>query len=139
MDKMEPDSPAAKLLALPERAFVDECYRQILLREPDPEGVVHQLERVRSGNDRLLIAADISASDEARDVIRDRRSLAPAILAVHAQQLIVNAITKGRRQSAAKRIGRYLEVVGGISPQSGRQHEQAPDPFAEYLQSVVMK
>ena len=135
MENLRPDSPADALLALPERSFVDECYRRILLREPDPEGIVHQLERVRSGHDRLLIAADISASEEARNIIRDPRSLAPAILALHGEKLVASANSHARRQAASRRIRHYLEVVGGISSKDDGAH--APDPFAEYLQSVV--
>ena len=131
------DPAVRALLDLPDRAFVDECYRRILLREPDPTGTVHQLERVRSGDDRLAIAADMSASDEARKIIRDRRSLAPNILALHAERLTVAARTAAKRRSAAARIRRYILVASGVSAPGHDQRRPSDNPFADYLNSVI--
>jgi hypothetical protein len=136
MTDSDTDPAVAALLALPEREFVDECYRRLLLREPDPGGAAHQVERVRRGDDRLAIAADMSASKEARGIIRDRRSLAANVLAQHGKRLVERARTPGRRKAAAARVAQYIAHVGGIERASSQQVREQ-DPFADYYNSVI--
>jgi hypothetical protein len=129
---------ASQLLSLSDREFVEECYRQILLREPDPDGTVHYLTRLGLGDDRLGIAAAIASSDEAREKARSRASIAADILGLHAERLITGAWTPSRRAAAAKRVRRYLAILSGRPDPSGSNDlSEAPDPFSDYLRNVI--
>ncbi len=46
---------AAELLALEGRDFITACYRRLLLKEPDPEGMAHYEARLRRGDTKLDI------------------------------------------------------------------------------------
>jgi hypothetical protein len=48
--------------------FVQELYRLILLREPDPSGLEHYVGQLNSGADRNVITAAIYASDESMEL-----------------------------------------------------------------------
>jgi Domain of unknown function (DUF4214) len=128
---------ASELMSLNDREFVEECYRQILLREPDPEGVVHYLTRVGLGDDRLALAASIASSDEGREKARSRHSLAADILSLHAERLIISAWTPWRRRSAAKRIIDYMSTLSGRPGRPVLRETSIPDPFSDYLRNVI--
>lgn len=127
---------ASELLALNDRQFVEECYRQILLREPDTDGVIHYLTRLGLGDDRLGIASAIASSNEARTKARSQRSLALDILRLHAERLMLDAWTPARRRSATRKIHRYMAILAGRSePLCGTP--TSSDPFAAYLKNVI--
>ena len=129
---------ASQLLSLSDREFVEECYRQILLREPDPDGTVHYLTRLGLGDDRLGIAAAIASSDEAREKARSRASLAADILGLHAQRLITGAWTPKRRATAAQRVQRYMAILSGRpDPSNPDACSAISDPFSDYLRNVI--
>lgn len=127
---------ASELLALSDRQFVEECYRQILLREPDTDGVIHYLTRLGLGDDRLGIASAIASSDEARTKARSQRSLALDILRLHAERLMLDAWTPARRRSATSKIHRYMAILAGRSEPLGGTPTSS-DPFAAYLKNVI--
>ncbi len=47
--------PATELLALDGVAFITACYRRLLLKEPDPEGMAHYQARLRRGDAKIEI------------------------------------------------------------------------------------
>lgn len=128
---------ATQLLGLSDRQFVEQCYRQILLREPDTDGVVHYLTRIGLGDDRLAIAAAIASSQEGSRKARNRQSLALEILQSHAERLILYAWTPRRRKAATKKIQRYMSGLAGRPELLETQATESSDPFSDYLKYVI--
>ena len=63
------------LLSLHDEAFIRCAYATILGRDPDPDGLGHYLARIRNGDSRRAILADIRLSPEGRQ----RGNVLPAI------------------------------------------------------------
>ena len=125
-----------ELLGGTSQDFVLSCYRSILLREPDPEGLSHYLSRVLSGEERLAIAADIASSKEAQRLPPSAKRLITEILAARAEALVRGALSKKQRAHAAQLVSHYLWLVSGFTP-GGTGATSAGDPFAEYLHGVI--
>lgn len=124
------------VLNTPASEFVPTCYRKILAREGDPGGVAHYTSVFERNKDRLGVAADIAASDEAMSLPMKRKRPAVQVLAAHAHHLIRHAITRKQKQRAAARVLRYFSVVTGVDVQ-GSRHTLETDPFARYLHEVI--
>jgi FkbM family methyltransferase len=57
----------AKLESFDDAAFVQELYRAILRRDPDPSGFSHNVIALRSGASKIELIYNLSRSDEAKD------------------------------------------------------------------------
>lgn len=127
-----------QLLAVPADEFVQACYRFLLFRAPDPQGLLHYVGVVAEGEAKLDIAAAIASSDEARALPPQRKRLVAEVLARHASTLIKNACTPEAREYAAQRVQVYLEAASGarVAGQQGPAAGKA-DPFSSYLIAVI--
>lgn len=127
-----------QLLALPAEEFVQACYRSLLFRAPDPQGLLHYVGVVAKGEAKLNVAAAIASSDEARALPPHRKRLVAEVLARHASTLIENARTPRAREYAAQRTEAYLGTVAGmrVAGQHGSA-ATAADPFVTYLTAVI--
>lgn len=78
-----------QLIALEGEAFVSEVYRQLLDREPDPDGLAHHTELLAGGMSKMTLVAKILQSPECSDRNRlddlapPNKSLASTINWVH--------------------------------------------------------
>lgn len=138
MAKLPRSAALASLLSLPNAQFVQACYRLILFREIDPEGMSHTLTRLVAGEDRLAVAADIACSKEARALPVTKRGLAMEILALRAETLVTGAWTRKQRDAAARQIHRYFSDLAA-PPEDVPEAAPKPkgDPFSAYLEDVI--
>jgi hypothetical protein len=127
-----------QLLALPTHEFVPACYRSLLFRAPDPEGLLHYVGVVAKGQAKLDIAAAIASSEEARVLPPHRKHLLAEVLVRHASTLIKNASTPPAREDAAERVQAYLEAASGarVAGQQGPAADET-DPFSSYFTAVI--
>lgn len=65
-DPMETDFQASYFLNFHDAQFLEEVYRNLLKREPDPPGYSRYIYQLRLGESRYRILRDISRSGEAR-------------------------------------------------------------------------
>ncbi len=140
MSKLPRSELLASLLVLPNSQFIQSCYKAMLFREIDPEGLSHSLARLIAGEDKLAVAADIACSDEARALPASRKGLAIEILALHAESLIRRAWTPRRRDEAARRVHRYFAALAETaSNESATVQEPGDDgdPFSTYFATVI--
>lgn len=121
--------------------FATDCYRLILLREPDQGGLANFLSRLASGKDRLSVAAEIASSEEAQALPCYSKRVIGEVLAMHAASLAANAWTPARRRRLVDRMNRYFAVVSrtvAVGRQdAGSAAGEADDPFSDYFQSVI--
>lgn len=138
MSKLPRSAALISLLSLPDAQFVQACYRLVLFREIDPEGMSHTLSRLVAGEDKLAVAADIACSQEARALPVTKRELAMEILALRAESLVTGAWTRKQRDAAARQIHHYFS---GLAAPPEEAPEAAPkskgDPFSAYLENVI--
>lgn len=135
----------AGLMVLPDPEFIQSCYKAVLFREIDPEGLSHSLVRLIAGEHRLAVAADISSSDEVRALPASRKGPAAEILALHAESLIRGAWTPKRREAAARRVHRYFYALteAALAETASSGNAGGPgtgddgDPFSTYFANVI--
>lgn len=130
-----------KLLSIPgEHEFIAASYQQILYRAPDSSGMAHYLSRLQGGEDRLTVAAELAASDEASALPSGTKVVMTEILVRHSQQLISSSWTPARRRRSARQVERYLQAVCGARPAidvSAVRSGTVQDPFSTYLHRVI--
>jgi len=66
----DPDPTALPLVALHDEQFVEQAYRQVLGREADPAGRDHYLAKLRNGEDKRKLLAQLRYSAEGRQQSR---------------------------------------------------------------------
>jgi len=65
----EPEVPTlSQLMGLDDHDFIRQAYRVVLRREPDSDGQEHYAQRLRQGEHRLRVLADLRLSAEGRSV-----------------------------------------------------------------------
>lgn len=101
-----------KLLAEQGMAFVKSCYRELLGRDADPDGLQHHLDLLAKGRSKLKVAASIADSAECR------------AKGLHNSSLAVSA----RRRARSKfRIVKDLWNIGGNAGQISQNLERVSE------------
>jgi SAM-dependent methyltransferase/glycosyltransferase involved in cell wall biosynthesis len=125
-----PETPTATLtdlMALDDAGFVQAAYRGVLLREPDPSGQDHYLQRLRGGELRLRVLSDLRISEEGR-------SKTPTIDGLDSA---LEALRRRRLPWAARNERRRLQQVLALgSATSALQTQAAPASDARQLRSL---
>jgi len=125
-----PETPTATLsdlMALDDAGFVQAAYRGVLLREPDPSGQDHYLQRLRGGELRLRVLSDLRMSDEGR-------SKTPTIDGLDSA---LEALRRRRLPWAARNERRRLQQVLALgSATSALQTRAEPASDARQLRSL---
>ena len=127
-----------QLLSLHGEEFISQAYRILLNRDPDPIGFSHYHARLRRGESRVRILADLSASPEADRIqaglpgldsavrgmrVRDALTLRPLVRRLFGETGENDAISRLRAIEA-----RLVEASPIASPLSLQQHLAPPSP-----------
>jgi SAM-dependent methyltransferase/glycosyltransferase involved in cell wall biosynthesis len=103
-----PETPTATLpdlMALDDAGFVHAAYRGVLLREPDPSGQDHYLQRLRGGELRLRVLSDLRVSEEGRSKTPAIEGLDAALAALRRRRLPWSARSERRRLQQVLALG----------------------------------
>jgi hypothetical protein len=122
------------LSALSDSDFILECYRSILRRAPDPQGLAEYVARVARGEDRLSIAAEMASSDEAHALPGLRKGVAGAVLAQHAAVLATKAMEAD--ESSGGHAGRVADEAPAAGDTSAGDEGASPDERAELIERI---
>jgi hypothetical protein len=85
MADSEAESALPALLALDDTEFVQQAYRLLLGRDSDEVGLGHYVQRLRDGEDKRRLIADLASSDEGRQRSQRLAGLADLVRA-HAER-----------------------------------------------------
>jgi len=100
--------------------FIGSAYKTILEREPDPEGALHYLSRLRSGWPKISVLMELRNSGEGRQVAALLPGLDPAILRYRLAKLpvlgpIYRLLTGATGSNARdRRICAIVSVVSSV-------------------------
>lgn len=110
-----------ELISMDGFQFVKNAYAEILLREPDPGGLVNYLEKLESGQSKIDILKELSQSEEGRSrgvVISGLEDISPSRSATKS---LFSAISRIIRSDTAKRD------VTPFEKDRGRRNDPTPD------------